>query len=162
MREGLLVGGMLTNSESWINMTTKNIDELEKPDGILQRKVLSTTGNPSKSFMMLELGLIPIRYVLMQKLLQILHYLIKQDKESMLSKAFRVLQADSRKGDFVDLSSRDKTELDIVLTDEEIEAMSKRQWKRLIKQKTKLAAFRYIYEKNQSKEKNRDIHFENF
>ena len=68
MREGLLLGGMLANSESWINMTTKNIDELEKPDSILQRKVLSTSGNPSKSFMMLELGLIPIRYVLMQKL----------------------------------------------------------------------------------------------
>ena len=34
MREGLLLGGMLTNSESWINVTTKNIEELEKPDSI--------------------------------------------------------------------------------------------------------------------------------
>ena len=33
MREGLLLGGMLTNSESWINVTTKNIDELEL-DGV--------------------------------------------------------------------------------------------------------------------------------
>ena len=72
----------------------------------------------------------------------------------MLSKVFRVLQADSRKGDFVDLSSRDKTKLDIVLTDEEIEAMSKLQWKQLIKQKTNNAAFRYLYEENQRKEKN--------
>ena len=45
----------------------------------------------------------------------------------MLSKVFRVLQEDSRKGEFVNISSRDKTELDIVLTDEEIEAMSKLQ-----------------------------------
>ena len=78
----------------------------------------------------------------------------------MLSKVFRVLQADSRKGDFVDLSSRDKTELDIVMTDEEIEAMSKLQWKQLIKQKTKFAAFIYLYEENQSKEKTRDINFD--
>ena len=104
--------------------------------------------------MMLELGLILIRYVLMLKLLQFLHYFIKQDKESMLGKVFRVLQADSRKGDFVDISSRDKTELDIVMTDEEIEAMSKLQWKQLNKQKTMFAAFIYLYEENQSKEKN--------
>ena len=60
MREGLLIGGMLTNSESWINVTKLNIDELEKPDTILQRKVLSNSGNSSKVFMMLELGLVPI------------------------------------------------------------------------------------------------------
>ena len=41
------------------NITKKDLDDLEKPDTILQRKVLSSTGNPSKVFMMLELGLIP-------------------------------------------------------------------------------------------------------
>ena len=76
MREGVLLGGMLTNSETWINLTMENIDELEKPDTILQRKVLSSTGNPSKVFMMLELGLIPVRYLIIQKRLQFLHYLL--------------------------------------------------------------------------------------
>ena len=52
---------MLTNSETWINVTQENIDELEKPDTILQRKVFSSSGNPSKVFMMLELGIIPVR-----------------------------------------------------------------------------------------------------
>ena len=32
MREGLLLGGLLTNAESWINVTQKGLDELEKPD----------------------------------------------------------------------------------------------------------------------------------
>ena len=67
MRDGILLGGLLTNAESWVNLTPKNVEELEKPDLILQRKVLSTTGNPSKVFMMLELGIIPIRFVLMKK-----------------------------------------------------------------------------------------------
>ena len=159
MGEGLLLGGMLTNSESWINMTKRNIEELEKPDTILQRKVLSTSGNPCKSFMMLELGLIPIRYVLMQKRLQFLHYLLKQDKESMLSKVFRILHTDSRKGDFIDLSNKDKTELEIIMTNDEIGAMSKWQWKKLVKQKTNLSAFTFLNEDNKTKEKTNHIHF---
>ena len=48
LRDGLLLGGLLTNSESWINITEKDIEHLERPDTILQRKVLSETGNPSK------------------------------------------------------------------------------------------------------------------
>ena len=35
MRQGMLVGGMLTNSECWINLTKKNIENLEKPDIVL-------------------------------------------------------------------------------------------------------------------------------
>ena len=51
MREGLLLGGLLTNSESWINVKQKDLDALEKPDVILERRVLGTSGNPSKAFM---------------------------------------------------------------------------------------------------------------
>ena len=40
MREGMLIGGLLTNSESWINIVNKDIDCLEKPDTILKSKVV--------------------------------------------------------------------------------------------------------------------------
>ena len=66
MREGVLLGGLLNNAESWINITKKNIEDLEKTDLNLQRKVLNVTGNPSRVFMMLELGIIPVRFVMMK------------------------------------------------------------------------------------------------
>jgi hypothetical protein len=68
MREGILLGSLLTNSESWINVTNQDISELEKPDTHLLRKVLDSSA--SKCFMMLELGIIPVRFVLMKKRLQ--------------------------------------------------------------------------------------------
>ena len=46
MREGMLLGSLLTNSESWINMTKRDLEALEKPDTLLQRSILSTNGNP--------------------------------------------------------------------------------------------------------------------
>ena len=65
MREAMVVSGLLTNSETWINITLKDLEDLEKPDIILQRKILSSSGNPSKCFMQLELGLIPLKFIMM-------------------------------------------------------------------------------------------------
>ena len=72
MREAMLIGSMLTNSETWINLTKQDIDKLQKPDTILQRKLLSESGNPSKVFMCLELGILPVKYVIMTKRLNFL------------------------------------------------------------------------------------------
>ena len=44
-----------------------NFEDLEKPDAILQRNIILSVENPCKVFMMLELELIPVRYVIMQK-----------------------------------------------------------------------------------------------
>ena len=48
MRESILIGGILTNAESWITLTNKDLEDLEIPDMMLTRKVLRTKANPSK------------------------------------------------------------------------------------------------------------------
>ena len=52
----VLLAVLLTNSESLINTTEKDIENLEKPDTALQRKMSSDAGNLCKVFMMLKLG----------------------------------------------------------------------------------------------------------
>ena len=70
MRESLLLGSMLSNSESWINISKLDQDLLEKPDVMVHRKILIDHGNPSKVLMFLELGTIPVKYVMMEKRLK--------------------------------------------------------------------------------------------
>ena len=36
MREAMLIASMLTNSETWINLTQQDLDKLQKPDTLLQ------------------------------------------------------------------------------------------------------------------------------
>ena len=79
--------------------------------------------------MMLELGVLPLRYVVMQKFMQFLHYILQESSDSMLRKVFDVLKDDSWKGDFVHLSNQDRKELNINYTDIEIENTSKSHWK---------------------------------
>ena len=119
MREAMLLGGMLNNAESWININQKDIKALEKPDIMLQRKLLSESGNPSICFMNLELGILPVRFVLMKKRLTFLHYILNESMESMISKVFSALKEDSRRGDFVYLTNQDRKELHITLSNEE-------------------------------------------
>ena len=51
----------------FISSTIKDLNSLEQPDTILQRKLLSKSDNSSKCSMYLELGIIPVKYVLMKK-----------------------------------------------------------------------------------------------
>ena len=66
MKDTIMLSGLLTNSESWKNVTQNNLDNLEKAEFTLQTKILSATGNPGKCFTQLELGMLHVRYVIMK------------------------------------------------------------------------------------------------
>ena len=64
MRQAMLLGGLLSNAETLTHLTESDITKLTMPDTLLHRALLSTSENPSKVFMCLELGIIPVKYVL--------------------------------------------------------------------------------------------------
>ena len=77
----------------------------------------------------------------------------------MIQQVIKALNEDSKKGDFVNLTNKDRTELEIDLSNEEIEGMSQYMWKRYINNKTKDAALKYLNEENNTKEKNQTDKF---
>ena len=160
MREGLLLSSMLNNSESWIDITKQDIEKLEKPDKILIRSILGSQGNPSTVFMYLELGFLPVKYVIMKKRLNFLKYILNENMNTMLRKVYEVLKTDSRKGDFVDLVQHDLNDLEIELSENEIQNTTKVQWKRFINIKVKEAAFQYLIAENNEKSKTKHINFD--
>ena len=135
MRGAMLVGGMLSNAESWINVTQKDLENLEAPDIILQKKILSTKGNPSKCFIQLELVVIPIKFILKLKRINFLHYILTEDKNSMISQVYTAMREDCKKGDFVSLIESDILDLEINHSDSEIEEMSRSSWKKYKKRR---------------------------
>ena len=65
MRNGILIGSLLNNSETWIHLTKKNIEEIEKPDKVLKDKLLDSKS--STVFYYLEFGMLPAKYVILKK-----------------------------------------------------------------------------------------------
>ena len=90
-----MLSGMLTNSEKWVNITEADMTKLTMPDSMLQRKILSSSGNPSKVLMFLELGVIPVRNVIMAKRLNFLHYILNENTGSIIHQVYEVLKSDS-------------------------------------------------------------------
>jgi hypothetical protein len=111
--------------EAMVNVTKSDIIKIEKPDLLLQEKLLPSTGNASKCFRYLELGIIPVKYVIMEKRLQFLKYILDESMNSMISQVYHEQKKDSKKGDFVNMVTKDLAKVEIKMTDDEIRQMSK-------------------------------------
>ena len=93
LRSSLLLSSLISNSESWVGLTKKQITDLESVDEELFRNIFSSDQSKAHSKTPLELfyqetGSIPIRYILMSRHLNFLWYLIHQKEDSLLSNFF--------------------------------------------------------------------------
>ena len=160
MKEGLLINSLLTNSESWVNVLEKDVENLGKCDTVLLRKILSENGNPSKVFMFLEHGIVPVKFIMKGKQANFLKYMLNENMGSMLKEVYEALKSDSRKGDFVYQVTQDLKDLKISRSEETTRNCSKSQWKKVVKRQVKSEALDYLIKENNKKEKTRDIVFE--
>ena len=142
-----------------VNVTKSDIEKLERPDYELQKTILPTEIKAAKAFRCLELGITPVRFVIMEKRLMFLKYILDEGTETMIYKVYEEQRKTSKKGDFVDLVKSDLNEMEIKFEDKDIQEMSKQQWKKLINQKIKEKALNYLVAENDKKEKTRHIKF---
>ena len=104
--------------------------------------------------MQLELGIIPVMFVIKQKRLNFLHYILTESTESLVKQVYLELKADNRKGDLVSLLNSDKEDLEINLSDDWIQDLPKSTWKKYLKEKIKHVTHKYQLKKNFIKKKN--------
>ena len=105
----------------------------------------------------LDLGVVPVRFKIMKRKLGFLQCILKQNKESMMYQILKVTSESSVKNDFVYTCKKYLKTLNLNLSFEEIEKMSKFSFKKLLKAKIKSAAFSYLKEQKNKQEKIKDI-----
>ena len=72
LRNSHLVSSLLTNSEAWYNVTQADTDMLEGVDEMLLRRVLECPMSTPKEMLYLELGVLPLRYIIKMRRLNFL------------------------------------------------------------------------------------------
>ena len=97
LRSSLLLSSILLNSEAWVNVTDKNIRDLEKIDENLLSKIMNCDRNISNAFKYLELGVYPIRFEVKKRKILFLHYLLNQEKSSMIKQVLQATINDPKK-----------------------------------------------------------------
>ena len=149
LRTSMLLSSVLVNSESWYNLSSTDIQELESVDNMLHRRILETAKSTPISIMHLELGTIPIRYVIKSCRLHFLQYILKQDKDSLLYKIFQVQSRYPQKGDWILQIRQDLEDVKLTLSFDEISILSDDAYHTKVKKAIKQSAFNWlINEKN--------------
>ena len=144
LREAKLVNGMLTNIEVWHGLLNSEISELEEVDKLLLRKILQVPNSACIESLYLELGITPFKAVIKARRINHLHALVKLKDEEMLHTFFTAQWMYPGKNDWLDQVKEDLVDFEIDMTLEEIKSKSKNVFKKLVKQKMKEYALKYL------------------
>ena len=144
LRDSLLLSSLLSNSESWYNLSDRDIKNLESIDEQLIRRILNAHSKTPIELLYLETGSIPIRFILMSRRLNFLWYILDQKSDSLLSKFFEAQCQDPVKSDWVHTVKQDLNELNIMMNFDDIKKISKAQFKNFVKEKVKKKALEYL------------------
>ena len=101
LRESLLFSSMLLNSETWTNVTAAEVNQLEKIDKALIKKILSCPAKTTVCFLFLETAALPIKNVLMGKRIMFLHCLLNLPETDLTSRVFHAQAENPIKNDWV-------------------------------------------------------------
>ena len=137
LREAFLINGMLFNVEAWYGMTKKDIEELEEIDKILLRKILSAHSKTPVEALYLELGCLPIRYILICRRLMFLHYLLTRKDNDILTKFFQAQEKYPTKNDWTLTVIENLKEINLDLQFNDIKKMKKETFGRIMKRKVR-------------------------
>ena len=159
LRESLFLSSILLNSEAWVNYSEKDIRMLEQCDEVLLSRIIECDKNSSNALKYLELGVIPIRFEIMKRKLMFLQYILKQNKNSMIYKILKAIEAEPIKKDFVFICKKYLEALKIKKTFEEIGNMSKIQLKKLLKEKIRSEALIFLKDQQLKQEKIKHIEY---
>ena len=144
LRKSLLLNGILTNSEAWYGLKDEEVMHLEQIDETLLRKIFEAPKSTPKCMLYLETGCTPIRFIIRCRRLMFLQYILKEDRNSLISRVFYAQDSNPLKNDWSLTCREDLKSLAINLTYEEIRDLSKDQFKRTVKRAVSIQAFRYL------------------
>ena len=163
LRTSLLLSSVLVNSESWYNLSSTDIQQLESADNILHRRLLETPKTTPISIMHLELGTLPIRHVIKCRRLVFLQYLLKQDKDTLMYKFFEAQLRDPQRGDWVLQVKQDLIDVKLQdITFDQIATMTEYSFQLKVKRAIDRFAFDWlISEKNKPGSKGSKLVYEN-
>ena len=83
LRESLIVNAMLWNIKTWYDLKDHEIEELEAIDRILLRKILEVPFSTPKSYLYLELGILPFKRIIQARRISFLRYILSRKSDDL-------------------------------------------------------------------------------
>ena len=161
MRNAILISSVISCSEVWYKVTEWEYRKLEETDEILLKKIFNCSSEINPEMLYLELGLMPIRFIIMLRRLIYLQHILKQNPEqTLLYNFFRAQIENPSKNDWVSSVVKDLCTAKIDFELFEIEDMAEEKYKDICKQKVKNLALEYLLEKKSKRQNKHRIKYD--
>ena len=100
LRHSLFLSSVLLNSEAWYCLSLADIEHLEAVDQVLLKRILEAPSSTPKVSLYLEMGCLPIRFIIKTRRLMFLHYILNQNENSLIYRFFKAQKQNPVKGDW--------------------------------------------------------------
>ena len=71
LRQAMLINGMIFNSEAWHGLTDTHVKEFQIIDNQVLRKIFNSHSKTSLAFLNLELGILPVKFIIASRRLKL-------------------------------------------------------------------------------------------
>jgi hypothetical protein len=144
LRGSNLINGILTNSEAWYGLKTCEVEQLEMVDETMLRRFLEAGKCTPKEMLYLETGTIPLRFIIRVRRLMYFHYLLNEEENSLVNQFLRIQMENPSKADWINQVKDDLKILDVALSPEDIEKLSKDQFRKVLQDRIDVKALEYL------------------
>ena len=156
LRNSLLVSSMLVNTEAWYNITKTELNLLESIDVQFFKSVLKAPKCTPTEMLYLEFGCIPFGHLIMKRRILFFHYILNEDKSSILYRFLIAQMRSKKKTDWISQVQDDLEKLNLNKDMEIFKKMKKSKLKIELDKLIKESIFKELNMKkaNHSKVKN--------
>ena len=88
LRESMLLGTLLCNSEVWYLPSDKMLSKLEQIDEDLLIQLISGQARVSRAALYMDTGATPIRFLVKSRRMMYLHHILSRSKNELIRKVF--------------------------------------------------------------------------
>ena len=144
LRQAILINSLLFSAEAWSGVTDKLLSRLEVVDNALLCRL---TGGHSKcptEFNYLETGTMKLRHILTFRRLMYHHHILTRSDDETIKKIYYKQKENYVRGDWYELLLNDFKFINKSINEDEICAMTKTEYKIVVKKLVEKAAFTYF------------------
>ena len=150
-RNAYLISSILNSSEVWYGVTVTEYEQLESVDQMWVKNLFNCSSFVPIDLLYLEIGIWPIRFIIMKRRCLYLQQILQQEEKSLLFRFFIAQLKNPRHGDWASQVLSDLTQLEIHLDLEEIQNLSHDKYNTILTKQIEIAAFGWLMNKNSSR-----------
>ena len=161
LRQALWINGILHNSEVWQELNDKDKKELNKIDHCVLKLITGSHAKAPTEQLYLETASISVTQIISVRRMIYLQTIIQRTEGELIRNIYEAMKADPLPGDWYKLVQEDFKLVNLDLNEDQILNMNPTQYKSIIKEKMRDAAFIILKESQAGHEKGSLTHHEN-